>query len=198
MWLLGLIISLLLSGCSLLSMEEPALVSTVSDAQSDDEGHKNLAAVRAMVAEERQRSSLTAGSSDTRSPEPAPLSWPPDWLSSYFLPKRLSRMERETDSFSYESYNRDHVVIFEGGVRVPASAAPAYRGNASHVNPEEALVAALSSCHMLTFLAAAAKKQFVVERYLTFYNQKRPHRTLDGHTADGVYFVNLPALPTTA
>jgi len=70
--------------------------------------------------------------------------------------------ERETDSFSYESHNRDHVVIFEGGVRVPA---PAYRGNASHVNPEEALVAALSSCHMLTFLAAAAKKQFVVERY---------------------------------
>ena len=106
--------------------------------------------------------------------------------------------KRETDSFSYESYNRDHVVIFEGGVRVPASAAPAYRGNASHVNPEEALVAALSSCHMLTFLAATAKKQFVVERYLTFYNQKRPHRALDGHTPDGVYFVNLPALPTTA
>ncbi len=93
MWLLGLIISLLLSGCSLLSMDEPALVSTVSDAQSDDEGQKNLAAVRAMLAEERQRSSLTAGSSDKRSPEPAPLSWPPDWLSSYFLPKRLSREE---------------------------------------------------------------------------------------------------------
>jgi len=72
--------------------------------------------------------------------------------------------KRETDSFSYESYNRDHVVIFEGGVRVPASAAPAYRGNASHVNPEEALVAALSSCHMLTFLAVPAKEQFVVER----------------------------------
>ena len=37
-----------------------------------------------------------------------------------------------------------------------------------------------------------------LERYLTFYNQKRPHRALDGHTPDGVYFVNLPALPTTA
>jgi|SRR5713101_3164748 len=93
MWLLGLIISLLVSGCSLLSMEEPALVNTVSDVQSDDEGQKNLAAVRAMLAEERQRSSLTAGSSDKRSSEPAPLSWPPDWLSSYFLPKRLSREE---------------------------------------------------------------------------------------------------------
>ena len=73
--------------------------------------------------------------------------------------------KRESEGFSYETYNRDHVVIFEGGVRVPASAAPAYRGNPAHVNPEEALVAALSSCHMLTFLAVAAKKQFVVDRY---------------------------------
>ncbi len=57
--------------------------------------------------------------------------------------------KRESESFSYESYNRDHVLVFEGGARVPASAAPAYRGNPAHVNPEEALVAALSSCHML-------------------------------------------------
>jgi organic hydroperoxide reductase OsmC/OhrA len=73
--------------------------------------------------------------------------------------------KRETDSFSYETYNRDHVWVFEGGIRIPASAAPAYRGNPAHVNPEDALVAALSSCHMLTFLAVAAKKQLVVDRY---------------------------------
>ena len=73
--------------------------------------------------------------------------------------------KRETDGFSYESYNRDHVWVFEGGARVAASAAPAYRGNPAHVNPEDALVAALSSCHMLTFLAVAAKKQFVIDRY---------------------------------
>jgi organic hydroperoxide reductase OsmC/OhrA len=73
--------------------------------------------------------------------------------------------KRETENFSYESYNRDHVWAFEGGVRVPASAAPVYRGNPALVDPEEALVAALSSCHMLTFLAIAAKKQFVVDRY---------------------------------
>ena len=72
---------------------------------------------------------------------------------------------RATESFSYETYNRDHVLVFEGGVRVPASAAPAYRGNPAHVNPEEGLVAALSSCHMLTFLAVAAKRKFVVDRY---------------------------------
>ena len=37
-----------------------------------------------------------------------------------------------------------------------------------------------------------------VERYLTFYNQTRPHRALDGHTPDGVYFDNLPARRTAA
>jgi len=73
--------------------------------------------------------------------------------------------KRDTEGFSYETYSRDHVLVFEGGARIPASAAPAYRGNLAHVNPEEALVAALSSCHMLTFLAGAAKKQFVVDQY---------------------------------
>jgi organic hydroperoxide reductase OsmC/OhrA len=48
---------------------------------------------------------------------------------------------------------------------VQASAAPACRGSAGLVDPEEAFVAALSSCHMLTFLAYAAKRRFVVERY---------------------------------
>ena len=73
--------------------------------------------------------------------------------------------KRGTEDFSYESYNRDHVLVFEGGVRVPGSADPAYRGNPAHVNPEEGLAAALSSCHMLTFLALAAKKRFVVDQY---------------------------------
>ena len=73
--------------------------------------------------------------------------------------------KRGSENFSYESYNRDHVLVFEGGARVPASAAPAYRGNPAQVNPEEGLVASLSSCHMLTFLAVATKKQFVVDRY---------------------------------
>ena len=74
--------------------------------------------------------------------------------------------ERETESFSYDAYNRDHLWTFDGGVRVAASAAPAFRGNPANVNPEDALVAALSSCHMLTFLALAARKQFVVDGYL--------------------------------
>jgi len=73
--------------------------------------------------------------------------------------------ERGGIDFGYESYPRDHEWSFEGGVRVPASAAPAFRGNASRVDPEAAFAAALSSCHMLTFLALASRKRLVVDRY---------------------------------
>src|SRR5947207_10272153 len=47
-----------------------------------------------------------------------------------------------------------------------ASAAPAYLGNPKLVDPEEAFVASLSSCHMLTFLAIACKKKFVLDEYV--------------------------------
>jgi organic hydroperoxide reductase OsmC/OhrA len=67
--------------------------------------------------------------------------------------------------FSYEAYPRDHTWTFEGGVEVPASAAPEYRGNPQRVDPEAAFVAALASCHMLTFLAIAARRKLVVESY---------------------------------
>jgi organic hydroperoxide reductase OsmC/OhrA len=73
--------------------------------------------------------------------------------------------ERGGRDFAYETYSRDHTWAFEGGANVSASAAPGYRGNPDLVDPEEALVASLSSCHMLTFLALAAKKRFVVDRY---------------------------------
>ena len=49
---------------------------------------------------------------------------------------------------------------------MPASAAPAYLGNPQRVDPEAAFVAALSSCHMLTFLALASNKGFVVDSYV--------------------------------
>jgi organic hydroperoxide reductase OsmC/OhrA len=72
---------------------------------------------------------------------------------------------REPDDFAYESYNRNHKWTFEGGTEIKSSAAPGFNGNPSCVDPEEALVGALSSCHMLTFLAIAAKKRLVVENY---------------------------------
>jgi organic hydroperoxide reductase OsmC/OhrA len=67
--------------------------------------------------------------------------------------------------FGYKNYSRDHVWRFPGGVEVPASATPAYLGSPDRVDPESALVAALSSCHMLTFLALASNRGFVVESY---------------------------------
>lgn len=72
---------------------------------------------------------------------------------------------RRSPDFTYASYNREHDWRFKGGVVVEASAAPQYRGSASCPDPEDAFVASLSSCHMLTFLAVAAKRGFVVDRY---------------------------------
>src|SRR5262249_36477890 len=67
--------------------------------------------------------------------------------------------------FEYQKYSRDHTWKFEGGHEMQASAAPAYLGNPKLVDPEEAFVASLSSCHMLTFLAIACKKKFVLDEY---------------------------------
>lgn len=78
--------------------------------------------------------------------------------------KRLSS-ERFVDS----KYSRAHEWQFDGGVIVPASSAvssvPLPYSKAENVDPEEALVAAISSCHMLTFLYRAAKSAFVVDSY---------------------------------
>ena len=73
--------------------------------------------------------------------------------------------ERGPAEFRYPSYPRDHTWSFDGGMRIDASAAPGYLGNADFVDPEEAYVASLSSCHMLTFLAIAAREGLVVDRY---------------------------------
>ncbi len=75
------------------------------------------------------------------------------------------RWSRESTDFAHESYNRAHDWEFDSGIEVAASAAPDYKGDADRVDPEEAFVAALSSCHMLTFLAVAARKRLVIDRY---------------------------------
>jgi len=73
--------------------------------------------------------------------------------------------KRESESFSNDHYNRGHDWNFDAGVVVPASAAPAFKGDENRVDPEEAYVASISSCHMLTFLAIAARKRIVVDAY---------------------------------
>jgi organic hydroperoxide reductase OsmC/OhrA len=71
---------------------------------------------------------------------------------------------RNGKDFTYKTYSRDHVWRANGN-EIPASATPQYLGNPNRVDPEAALVSALSSCHMLTFLAVAAGKGFVVDSY---------------------------------
>jgi len=72
---------------------------------------------------------------------------------------------RRSADFTYASYNREHEWRFKGGVVVSASAAPQYKGSDQCPDPEDAFVASLSSCHMLTFLAIAARRSFVVDHY---------------------------------
>jgi organic hydroperoxide reductase OsmC/OhrA len=68
--------------------------------------------------------------------------------------------------FTYETYPREHTIAYKNGQQVMAtSAAPAYRGDGIHADPEDLLVAALSSCHMLSFLAICAKKRLSVKSY---------------------------------
>ncbi len=67
--------------------------------------------------------------------------------------------------FTYEGYPREHANTFKGGQTVTVSAAPAYRGDGVHGDPEDLLVAALSSCHMLSFLAICTKKKVTVKSY---------------------------------
>jgi organic hydroperoxide reductase OsmC/OhrA len=77
--------------------------------------------------------------------------------------------ERREAPFVDLRYSRRHVWGFDGGLEVPASASPLHvrvpMADPSGVDPEEALVAALSSCHMLGFLYLAAKQGMIVERY---------------------------------
>ena len=73
------------------------------------------------------------------------------------------------DAFLKGRYSREHTWTFDGGVTVPASPAPSVVpvpfSNPAHVDPEEAFVASIASCHMLTFLYVAMHQGFVVERY---------------------------------
>ena len=69
-------------------------------------------------------------------------------------------------AFTYETYSRDHSIRFKDGHEIlGASASPLYRGDGGKADPEDMLVAALSSYHMLSFLAIAAKKRLTVTSY---------------------------------
>jgi organic hydroperoxide reductase OsmC/OhrA len=67
--------------------------------------------------------------------------------------------------FTYDRYTREHEWRFDTVFTVAASASPEYRGKSENIDPEKAFVAALASCHMLSFLALAARKNWTVEAY---------------------------------
>ena len=77
--------------------------------------------------------------------------------------------ERGGARFTDNRYSRAHRWHFDGGIEIPASASPHVvplpLSLAEAVDPEEAFVASLASCHMLWFLSIAAKQGFVVETY---------------------------------
>ena len=78
--------------------------------------------------------------------------------------------QRGDQDFRDNRYSRAHEWRFDGGARVPASSAPSSvpvpMSDPAGVDPEEAVVAALSSCHMLFFLSYAARRGFTVDSYV--------------------------------
>src|SRR5262245_32943981 len=77
--------------------------------------------------------------------------------------------ERGDQAFVDNRYSRTHTLRFDGGVEVPGSSSPHSvplpMSSPAAVDPEEAFVAALASCHMLWFLSIAAEREFRVDRY---------------------------------
>ena len=68
--------------------------------------------------------------------------------------------------FTYQAYSRNHDIAFKSDtVHMAVSASPAYQGDAGKPDPEDLLVASMSSCHMLSFLAIAARKRLTVLSY---------------------------------
>src|SRR5438874_943722 len=77
--------------------------------------------------------------------------------------------KRTSPEFLKGKYSREHTWTFDGGLTIPASPSPSVvptpYSNPANLDPEEAYVASLSSCHMLTFLFLASKQGFIVDSY---------------------------------
>lgn len=76
---------------------------------------------------------------------------------------------RDNQDFLSNRYSRQHILRFDGGIEVAGSSSPHVvpvpYSELAAVDPEEAFVASLSSCHMLWFLSIAAKAKFCVDQY---------------------------------
>jgi organic hydroperoxide reductase OsmC/OhrA len=91
---------------------------------------------------------------------------------------------------SYDGYSRDHRCEMVGKPALHASADPAYRGNPAKANPEDLFLAAVSSCHMLFFLALCARNGVCVLAY-----EDAAEATLELHPDGGGAFSNITLRP---
>lgn len=73
---------------------------------------------------------------------------------------------RGNGTASYTAYDRDHIITTANKPVLPGSSDPSFRGDATRYNPEELLVASLSSCHMLWFLHLCAAAGVIVVEYV--------------------------------
>ncbi|MFN3876092.1 MAG: OsmC family protein [Flavobacteriales bacterium] len=80
-------------------------------------------------------------------------------------PCRLLLEWRGRHTRTYESYTREHVIRINGKAELRATADPALRGDGALHDPEDLLLAALSSCHLLTYLALCARARINVLSY---------------------------------
>jgi organic hydroperoxide reductase OsmC/OhrA len=83
--------------------------------------------------------------------------------------KAIIDWKRTSPDFLKGKYSREHTWSFDGGLTVPASPSPSVvpvpYSNPAHVDPEEAFVASISSCHMLTYIYLASRQGFVIDSY---------------------------------
>src|SRR5580700_11289267 len=83
--------------------------------------------------------------------------------------KAIITWNRASPEFLQGKYSREHTWTFDGGATIPASPSPsvvpAPYSNPAHIDPEEAFVASVSSCHMLVFLFLASRQGFQMDSY---------------------------------
>lgn len=89
-------------------------------------------------------------------------------MSEYFA--KINWVRHKNEVYLDNKYSRGHEWVFDGGVTVQASSSPLIvplpYSIEDNVDPEEAFVASLSSCHMLFFLSIAANRKYIVDSYV--------------------------------
>jgi organic hydroperoxide reductase OsmC/OhrA len=89
---------------------------------------------------------------------------------SHYVAETIWTREASERDFLANRYSRRHLLRFDGGVEIAGSSSPQNVrlpwSDEAAVDPEEAFVSALSSCHMLFFLSFAARDGFCVDRYV--------------------------------